>query len=188
LVTAKAEYTTASAGVVWAETGDFETSESFGDALDQTEMELADDARVGDGHGLERAALEDEAEIAVRVPAARLEALVVHLDFQRVERIGAADRSAAVASSGLASNLVCGLTVAYGLSQEKSETLVGSGRSPGSAGAWMRTVAKPRSAGLASRLDFLEDKSGFAELGQVLAHRVVVKVERLGELGDVDRL
>jgi hypothetical protein len=34
----------------------------------------------------------------------------------------------------------------------------------------------------------LDDKSGIAELGQVLAHGVVVKVERLGELGDVDRL
>ena len=174
-VSTNAEHATASARVVGVEAGDFEISELLGDTLDQSEMQLADDARVGDGHGLVRAALEDKAEIAARVAAGRLEALVVHLAFQGVERIGASGGSATVAPSGLSSRLVCGLTVAHGLGQEKSETLVGAGGSPRSAGAWVTPVAKPRSAGLAPRLDFLDDKSGFADLGQVLAHGVVVR-------------
>ena len=150
-------------------------------------MELADDGRIGDGYGPERTAPEDELDVAARLPAGGLEALLDHLALERVQRIACRGSPSAVTAAGLASHLLSRLAAAYGLRQEKGEALIGTGGPPGPSSTGMGSVAKARSTWPIPGLDLFDDEPGLPQLGQMLAHGVVVKVEHLGELGHVHR-
>ena len=160
-----------------------QTPDTLGQALSQSEVQLADGGRVGAGDISERAALEHEVDPAASLDPVRAKASTGHLPFEEIELIIGAGQLRPTPKPILATHLAGLLLVADGFAQEACQPGVGARGAPSACRFRVQAIQQSRAAGTVAGLDIFNHQMGLFQHSQMLADSVVIELYVLGEFG-----
>ena len=160
---------------------DGDAPDVFGDADRHAAVQLANDARIRHGSVRERARVQEHLDLVTSLMQRRPEA-TVRGDFHERRAGIALGMIRRVAPSRSATDVNGRITGADHLRQQHREPLVRTGHTPAALGCRIHRVQEPGSAPPRRGGTVLNDEIGGHELGEVLAHSVVVELEPIGQL------